>query len=66
MRVEYEVSLNHLMDIDVDILNEWKRSVKFLKPHIALNALYDLVPTGRNKPIMNIMKMIGKCPKIYK
>lgn len=44
LRIAYEVGLSHLMDIDVDNLNAWKRNNTSKMPYTSLDVLYDLVP----------------------
>lgn len=44
LRIEHEVGLAHLRDIDVDNLNDWKKNNTSLKSYTSLDVLYDLVP----------------------
>lgn len=44
LRIEYEVGLGHLMNIDTINLNDWVKGDKLLNPYSSLDKLYDLVP----------------------
>jgi hypothetical protein len=50
LQVEYKVDLSHLIEIDIDFLNQWAEEAPLFNhdKNKALNYLYENCETGRN------------------